>query len=174
MEITYRIFYFATIFLLASGFGMAKIWLGVIIILIMIPYWWLTRHFQRKIYSWLTLVIFVGIAACGLLSNASSYIMVAGVSSALACWELEDQLPKSMISSIPSVTSSCEKYHSRILAITIVTGLIVAEAGLFLKLTLPFGVVFLVEILVLFCIFQLFHYSKELNPADQGNQTFDR
>jgi len=159
-EIAYRIFQFATIFLLVSGFGIAKIWLGVIIILIMIPYWSITRHLQRKIYSWVSLVIFVGVAACGLLSNASSYLMVAGVSSALACWELEDQLPKSMISSIPSVTSSCEKYHLKILAIAISTGLIVAEAGLFLKLTLPFGLVFLAAVLVLFCIFQLFSLFK--------------
>lgn len=159
-EITYRTFHFVTIFLLVSGFGMAKIWLGVIIVLFMVPYLWITRHLQRKIYSWVTLVIFVGIAACGLLSNVSPYLMVAGVSTYLACWELEDHIPKSIKSSISSVTSSCEKYHLKILAIAMATGLIVAEAGLFLKLSLPFGAVFLAAILVLFCIFQLFSLFK--------------
>ncbi|MHC1771840.1 MAG: hypothetical protein AB9907_08910 [Flexilinea sp.] len=159
-KITYRIFHFATILLLASGFGMSKIWLGVIIILIMVPYWWITRRLQRKIYSGVSLVIFVGIAAYGLLSNASSYLMVAGVATALACWELEDQIPNAMKSSISLNTRLYEKNHLKKIGITITTGFIVAEAGLFLKLSLPFGAVFLVAILVLFCIFQLFLLFK--------------
>ena len=110
-KITYRIFHFATILLLASGFGMSKIWLGVIIILIMVPYWWITRRLQRKIYSGVSLVIFVGIAAYGLLSNASSYLMVAGVATVLACWELEDQIPNAMKSSISLNTRLYEKNH---------------------------------------------------------------
>lgn len=172
-EISYRIFYMTTILLLASGFGMAKAWLGVIITLAMIPCGWIPRRLQKKIYSSATLVIFVGIAAYGLILNVSSSLVAIAVSTALACWELEDQKSNSMKSSISSVTSDCEKFHLKILCITIVTGLIITEAGLSLKLTLPFGVVFLTAILVLFCIFQLFLLFKKLTPKDQSDQTHD-
>jgi len=159
-ENIYQTFQFATILFLVIGYGLAKIWLGVIIILTMIPYWWITHRLERKIYSWLTLVIFVGIAACGIVSNASSYLMLAGVSTALACWELEDKIPNTMNSTISLNTKLYEKNHLKKLSIATASGFILAEAGLFLKLSLSFWAVFLVAILVLFCVFQLFLLFK--------------
>jgi len=159
-EITYHVCQFASILLPVFGYGLSAKWWGVIIILTIIPFGWILRRIQTKIFSWITLVIFVGIAAYGLLSSVSPHLMVAGVSAALACWELEDQIPNSIKSSTSSITDSCEKYHLKILGIAITTGLIVAEAGLFLKLSLPFDAVFLAAILVSFCIFQLFSLFK--------------
>jgi hypothetical protein len=159
-EFVYFVMQIATIALLIGGFAMIKNWQSVTIILIMLPYWWITHRSQRRIYSWIIFLIFVGLAVYGLLSKASPYFMVAGVSTGLACWELEDQIPKSLKSPITSVTNSCEKYHLKILSIAIAIGLFIAEASLFLKLSLPFGVIFLVAILVLFCIFQLFLLLK--------------
>lgn len=159
-RITYRIFQISTIVLLSGGFALVKLWLGAVILLLMLPCWWFSQRLNRKILSGATLIIFGGIAAYGLLSNASSHLMVGGVATALICWELEDQIQESSKSSIPFNTRLYEKNHLIILGITFFIGLIVAQTGLLIKLTLPFGVVLLIALVVLFCIFKLFQLFK--------------
>ena len=88
-----RLCQLAAILFLAGGFGMAKSWLGVILIFALLPFGWIVRRYQRKWFASMMLVTYVGIAVYGLLSGISAYLVVAGVSAALAWWELEDRIP---------------------------------------------------------------------------------
>jgi hypothetical protein len=168
-RINYRIFQILTVVLLSGGFALAKLWIGAVILLLILPYWWFSQRLNRKILSGVMLVIFGGIAAFGLLSNASSYLMIGGMTTALACWELEDHIRESSKSSISYDTRLNEKIHQKILCLAFFIGLIVAEAGLLIKFTLPFGIVFLIAIVVLFCIFQLFLLFKSIQ-SDSSDQ----
>ena len=71
---------------------MAKSLLGVILIFSMLPFGWIVRRYQRKWFASMMLVTYVGIAVYGLLTAVSAYLAVAGVSAALAWWELEDRI----------------------------------------------------------------------------------
>ena len=68
---------------------MAKGWLGVILIFAMLPFGWIVRRYQRKWFASMMLVTYVGIVVYGLLSGISAYLVIAGVFTALAWWELE-------------------------------------------------------------------------------------
>lgn len=156
-----RLCQLAAILFLAGGFGMAKGWLGVILMFAILPFGWTARRYQRKWFASMMLVTYVGIVVYGLLSGISAYLVVAGVSAALAWWELEDRIPISQESSTPSIADKYEKAHLTRLGLAISIGLIVAEAGLFLKFRLPFGVVFVVTLLVLFSFYQLYRLLRE-------------
>ena len=151
----------AAILLLAGGFGLAKSWTGVILTFAILPFGWIVRRYQRKWFASMMLVTYVGIAVYGLLSGVSAYLAIAGISAALAWWELEDRIPHSSESSTPSISDRYEKVHLSRLGLAISIGLIVAEASLFLKFQLPFGVVFVVTLLVLFSFYQLYRLLRE-------------
>jgi len=162
-KVTLLIFQFLSIVLFQCGYIMAKVWPGVIILLCVTPCWWISHRLKTKLMSSGILFTLVGVSAYGLLNRVSPSLMIAGVATALACWELEDQILSH--SKIPSFSLSTTKnlfeiIHLKILGITITSGLVLAEACLFLKLSLPFGVVFLVAIVVCFSIFQLFSILK--------------
>jgi len=159
-NLAHRIFLIATLVLLGVGFVLARLWPGVIIILAMIPLRWITRRFENRLFSWMTLVIFTGLSVFGLLSAATPYLMIAGVSTALAFFEVEDRISGIPRNSMSSNMSSFEKHHLRTICFATAAGLIIAEAGLLLRYSLPFGVIFLVVIFVLFGLFQLFTQFK--------------
>lgn len=161
VNLAYRIFQIATVVLLSIGFVLGRIWPGVIIVLAMIPFWWITQRSANRLFSWMALVIFIGLAVFGLLSGATPYLMIAGVSTVLACFELEDRQDGSTKNSLSSDTMSFKKYHLKMICLATAVGLIIAEAGLFLKFSLPFGVIFLAVILVLFGLFQLFSQFRK-------------
>lgn len=161
-DLAYRIFQVLTVVLLGCGFVMVKVWPGVYVLLGMILYWVVTRRLRNRLYSWIALVMFTSLAAFGLISGVMPFLMIAGVSTALACLELEDHLVKSIRLPNASHTLSFEKRYLSTLVAVIAAGTIVAEAALFLRFSLPFGVIFLVVILVLFGIYQLFTLLKRV------------
>jgi hypothetical protein len=160
VKIAYRIFQIATVSLIGIGFVMAKVWSGVFIVLAMIPFWWITRRFESRIFSWTALVIFIGLAVFGLLSNVPPYLMIAGVTTSLTCFEFEDCITISTRNPVSISDGSYEKHHLKTLCLATAAGLILAEAGLFVKFSLPFGIIFLTALLIIFGLYQLFSYFK--------------
>lgn len=149
LEIVYQFYRLVAIFLLVVGFAQEKLWVGIIITLLLALTWFIPGRFQRRWTSPVRLVGYTGIAAGGLLSNVSPFLMIAGVTTSLVCWELEDRLPNPTKS--PFV-SSYEKLHLKWVVLASTTGIVIGEVCLFLKFSLPFGVLLLINLLVLFGI----------------------
>ena len=72
---------------------MTKSWPGVILIFALLPLVWIVRRYQRKWFASMMLVTYVGIVVYGFLSGDPANSVIAGVSAALAWWELEDRIP---------------------------------------------------------------------------------
>ena len=151
----YPIFQIARTIFFLSGFVMTKIWIGAVIITSLVVYEVISRCYQRKIDSRVMILIYLGIALWGILGQVPSFLVIAGVSAALACWELEDQVPYSAKQSVPDYEIQYRKNHLMITVITVIAGCILAEAGLLIKMSLPFGINVLVALVVLICLFQL-------------------
>lgn len=139
------------------GFVLADGWPGVIVVSAFALLWLFPRRFQPKWWSSAKLLGYIGIAGGGILNNVSPFLLIAGVTFALASWELESQRSDSSTPGITSAQKSYERLHLSKLCVVLVIGLAAAEAGLFLKFTLPFGVVFLIASVVVFSLFRLFH-----------------
>ncbi len=160
IEIIHQVCQYASISLLVSGYFLSKVWIGVIILLAIIPLLWIIRRNQSNRFSTFKLMMCVCIAAYGLLNAVPEFLMIAGVSFALATWELEDRLPNGMESSIPSYAKTYERLHLLRLGVATAIGLVVAELCLFVKYDLPFSMVLIIAVLVLFSIYRLFSTFK--------------
>jgi hypothetical protein len=158
---TYQYFQLAAILLLGGGFAAAGMWPVVLVIAVVILFRLFTRRLQSRVISWAVLVMFTGIAAFGVLNQVSAYLMIAGVTAALAGWELEDCHLQSAKTSTSGGRESFENYHLKMVCLAAAAGLILSEAGLFIHYSLPFGVIFLAVVTVLFGIFQLFLVFKK-------------
>lgn len=168
MKIVNQIIRCATIIPYFCGFILAEKWWGVILSAVLVFTWLLPRRHQPRWLQSTRLAGFAGIAAGGILDGVSPIILIAGVALALACWELEDQLPAGIKSSDMTAYS---KNHLTRLALTLLAGLAAAEAGLLLSFHLPFGVIFLITIIVFVSIYRLYSLCKKpLNFAEPIEQ----
>ncbi len=156
-----QIFQLAAIFLLGGGFAASGMWPAVLVLAVVILLRLLTRRLKSRVISWAVLVMLTGLAAFGVLNHVSAYLMIAGVTAALAGWEVEDCRLQSAQTSTPGGRESFENYHLKMVCVAAAAGLIVAEAGLFMHYSLPFGVIFLAVVAVFFGIFQLFLVFKK-------------
>lgn len=96
------------------------------------------------------LVMIVCVAVLGVLSGSSPALMIAVSTLALASWEIAEQVaqrwenhkfhPDHLIKWVPR----------KLLLTSVGMGLLIAEVGLQIQLTVPFGVVIFAVLLILF------------------------
>lgn len=116
-----------------------------------------------KSWQWTNNLVFVlqlSLAIIGALMSVSPYLMIAGSVGALASWDLIDLLTKQKIS---TDILHFEKYKNNrqiFLGFTIGIGVFFAEIGLFIHIKLPFVIVFLIGLIVLFCLYKMFSILK--------------
>jgi len=142
-----------SILCLIFGFSLAGYW-EIILLLPAIPLYW---YFTRKVSTGLTisilLLVYVLLAAIGLLKDLSPYPMVIGCVLALAGWESAQFLLNFHDTSMDLTNPRLEYLHNKDLVIAIGFGLLLALLGLNIRLHLPFG---LVAGLVLLAAFGLY------------------
>ena len=163
-SLSYRAFLvcvFAALILLAGGFGLAHLWWGEVFVLAIIFFWLIFQRSDWNLLPSALLAIYVCVAAAGLLSGVSPFLMIAGAAVALASWELADQRVNLPGTSNHALVSLYEHHHMKILGITVGLGLLVAEAGLFLQFSIPFGVLVLIALVVLFSLYRFFSLFKK-------------
>jgi hypothetical protein len=103
-----------------------------------------------------SLVISTGLAAVGILSGDRPFLLALGVMAALASWDLA-LLENLLRASLPQHAAFFEARHLQSLALAIGLGVLVFGVGRTIQLSLPFGVLILLVVLILICLDRLVH-----------------
>lgn len=146
---------YASSILLGIGFQIAGKWFANIFILVLLVLTFLSIKFNWKWAFSIFLITNSIFAIGGILVGAPSFLMIAGVATTLASWELstDQKHYKEMYSHAQGVVY--EKNRLRLLLISIGSGMIAAEIVLLVQFQLPFIIIFLLAIIILFCFFQI-------------------
>lgn len=110
----------------------------------------ISKLFDRGWLSSLYLLLLVSGAAAGALSGLTPAIMIAGGAFALISWELLEQMSCRRRVDILTPLNPPKWAHFKVLMISVGLGLLLAEGGLHMHLPLPFGIVVLAVLLILF------------------------
>jgi len=109
---------------------------------------------RRITPGWLptvSLVFSTGLAAVGILSGVPPFLLTLGVMAALASWDLA-LVENSLRAGPPQHTAFFEGGHLQSLGLAIGLGVLVVGAGRAVQLSLPFGVLILLVVLILICL----------------------
>jgi hypothetical protein len=157
-NVVYHVSQITAIALLAGSFGLANLWWGEFFVLAMLLVWWISSQAGWQWLPTALLMLYVSLAGVGLVTGADPFLLIAGSTSALVCWELSDK----KLSNAPNhpLADLYERRYLKLLGITAGLGLLAAEAGLFLQFQLPFVVIFLVAGMVIFCLYKLLFFIR--------------
>lgn len=144
----------AALILLALGAGLAGQWAYGLAGLALVVVAWLARRFKWDWGANALLLAYLALAANGLLQGYSPALMIAGATAALVAWELSERIPPGD----QVLAALFRRRRLRALLASAALGLALAEAGLFLRLQLPFFAVFLAALVALFCLYRLFSF----------------
>lgn len=147
-----------TALLSGLAFGLTRLWWGGLVLAVMVTLWFFTRR-----YAWvpsLLLVIYIFLAGLGLLNGASPYLLAAGVTTALAAWELSAYRESPPGETLADYAGLFEKRRRVLLGISLGLGLLAAEAGLLLAFPIPFAGMVLIVLGTLFCLFRFYVLIK--------------
>ena len=115
-------------------------------------------NFQRLGWRWLPpvlLLIFVAAAAVGAILAKNPALLIAAAAASLAGWELAEQVPYRQRPGASAIISLSSAAWSRLAAAAILA-LIIAEVGLYLRMSLPFWGVFLAALLIFFSLYRFY------------------
>jgi hypothetical protein len=150
---------------LSAGYGIAGHWIGAIIAILLGPAWLLARKYSDSQLPLLCLLGSVGFAVVGRLIGAPSLWMIFGSAVALAVWDL--LLLDSALGNDSSLeqTRHYENKHLQSLALALGSGLFATLLGSFLKIQMPFIVLMLFVIFILFSLDRVWGYIKKTGKA---------
>jgi hypothetical protein len=120
---------------------------------------------HRTPSGWLpaaALVLSTGLAAAGILSGGQPFLLAMGVIAALAGWDLA-LLENSLGGVPPQHAALFAGRHLKSLAFATGLGALAFGVGGALQLSLPFGILILLVVLILICLDRLVHAQ-----VDQG------
>ena len=107
---------------------------------------------NRKPVRWLPhlyLACALCASAAGILAGAAPQVMRAAAALALAAWDF-------MNLGVARMGRSAGKRHVRSLALALGLGVLAAEGGAMLSMTLPFPIMLLLVVLIFFCLIRAF------------------
>lgn len=107
-------------------------------------------------FSSVLLILVICGAVTGVLSGISAALMIAIASLALMIWEFMVQIAFRPRDNNNPARNFSKWAHSRLLVATIGISLFFAEGGLLVQFSLPFGIIFLAALLILFSFYR-FH-----------------
>jgi hypothetical protein len=161
-ETTSVLCFLAAAVLLSAGYASVYGWVILLVVSTAMLVWWL---FQRPGWHWLPVVLLVmdvSAAAGGVLVGKNAAWLVAAAAAALAGWELAGQR-EYRPGAYPRIQAAlADRSHLRLLAVVIIAGLVCAEAGLFLQISIPFWGMFFAGLLILFCLYRFFQVIKQV------------
>jgi hypothetical protein len=142
--------------LLSAGFATAYGWIILPAASALLLVWWGSQWQGWRWLSALLLVLDVCAAAGGVLLGKNAAWLIAGVTTALAGWELAGQRQCQSRSTADVRYAVSRWSHFRLLAVVIALGLVFAEGGLFLRVSIPFWGIFFAGLLILFSLYRFF------------------
>lgn len=161
-----RIFLFFTVLtsiLMGAGFGMAGQWFVDILILVLLSFMLLADKFN---WGWAFSIFLLSnaiIAALGIGIGAPTSLMILGITTALASWELSNTEKNYKKIYSHSLSKVFEKNRFLWLGISLGSGLLIAEVSQFIQFRLPFFVIYLITIIIMLCFYQIYRILNENN-----------
>ena len=146
--------------LLSAGFALAHLWQGVLLLSLLIGLLWI---FEKHGWNWIHHTVFgieMSFAVGGVILGAPSYLMIAGAVASLAAWDLSDFNSSHSQSELHPLMTRFQQKRGKLLGLSLASGLLIAEIGLFIKIKLPFVVVLFIGSLVLFCLYKIIRFVK--------------
>jgi hypothetical protein len=149
------IFFIVAAAILSAGF--ANIYTGASLCAIStaLLLWWYFKKPGWNLLPPVLLVLVVSTAAGGVLLGTDPALMIAGAAAALAGWELTEQHKFRFGGNSRILYDALQRTRLRLVMTAIVLGLSFSEAGLLIHFALPFWVVFLAGLLILFSLYRL-------------------
>ncbi len=149
---------------LMAGYGLAGQWVGVAMALISGMGWLIGLKYSESWLPHLCLLMSVGLAVAGCLAGNSPVLMIFGAGAALAAWDAL-LLDASLGHSSPAAqTRRYEAAHLQLLALAIGSALVAVLAGRWLHFQLPFLVMVVLVVLVVFGIDRVWRYLGKYRP----------
>lgn len=138
-----------TIGILSAGYLIPGYWQILPVLLVVVLFRWFTRELPGIGPPSSVLIIFVTLAAIGIVSNLSLFLMLAAGTAALVTWDLMlfDRWP--FLKSEPESASLLERKHLQSLALAASIGLFLAWVSSYLNLHFPFIIVAVLSLLVI-------------------------
>jgi len=154
---------------LTAGYIIVGEWVGAAIAIITGLAWLLARKYQDTGLSFICLVASVCLAVVGLLNGSPSFLMICGSGFALAVWDLIILDHALGDNSSEVRTRQYESKHLQSLALALGSGLLLAFLGRLLNLQIPFVMIMLFVVMVLFGLDRAYGYIKKrkMNVGDK-------
>jgi hypothetical protein len=132
---------------LALGYGLAGLWPATLLLLVLGSFWLLG---QQRGWGWVAsvaLVFFVGAAAVGFWLDLGAGWMLLGVVAALSAWDLDRFAQRRRGAERVEKARELERRHLQRLLIVDSLGLLLATAGLQVRVRVGFGGAFSLTLL---------------------------
>lgn len=147
---------------LLIGFITNDQWIGIPVVITSVCFLWIGERKQWMPINSFVFVIQISIAILGASLKVAPFLMIAGSIGALASWDIRDILENQKNSVDNPFFEKYQINRIRFLGLVIGLGLIITEFGLLIHTSLPFVFVFIITIIVLFCIYKLFSTIKKM------------
>jgi hypothetical protein len=157
--IFWSMFFCSTCFFIV-GFLLSHSWWNELALLVALMLFLFGDHYRNLRILDLSLVALLCIAVSGILMGVQPALMIAGAACVMFIWDMSRQQHFVKQKTNDHAVQAFENNHTKMLAVSVGSGLFFAEAGLLLQITIPFAVVFLVVAGVSFCLFKFFQLNK--------------
>ena len=145
---------------LAVGYWIPGQWIGAVIAILIGPAWLLARKYPDSALPLICLLGSVGFAVEGGLIGSPPFLMIFASALALAVWDLLYLDSALGNNSFAEQTRHYENQHLQSLTLALGSGLLAALFGSFLKIQIPFIVLMLFVIFILFALDRVWGYIK--------------
>jgi len=150
-----------TIGCLGVGYITGGYWLILPIFIIMLLFW---IFMKNQPVFWPTsslLVVFIILAAVGMLAELPFMLMIIAGTTALVSWDLM-QFNQSMVgNAAPKTNKSLEKFHLNSLALAAFAGLTLALISSYISLRFPFGLIVVLVLITVGCLIGGVQYIRK-------------
>jgi len=144
---------------LAAGYGIAGQWIGAMIAILTGPAWLLARKYPASELPLVCLFVSVGFAVVGRLIGSPPFLMIFASAIALAVWDLLC-LDAALGNTSSAQTRHYENKHLQSLTLALGSGLLATLLGSFVKIQIPFIVLMIFIIFILFALDRVWGYIK--------------
>jgi hypothetical protein len=150
----------ASLVCLSVGYGLKGYW-AIFLVLPAIPiFWFMLRKVSPRIAISVLFFMVVLLAATGLLIKLLTPLMLIACASALAAWESAQFLFNFQGLSTNLLDARLEQRHNWDMAIALGSGLLLAFLGWNIQFRLPFGVIAVLALLVMYWMYRAVSLMK--------------
>lgn len=147
---------------LTAGFGIAGRWVLAVLTGLLGPGWLLTQKYPGARLQSICLLASIGFAVTGILLSSQPILMMVGSTVSLAVWDLsllDAAIGKRLLA---EQTRHYENSHLRSLALALSLGLLAILFGRFLSIQIPFIILLLSSMVLLFALDRVWVHIKRI------------